>query len=116
MPAWGDTKKRTPQQIADVIAYVMSLNPAPAATPTTPVTPTEAITPTAEVTPTVDVARPSNPGGPGGAQRIGRGDRSPHTAAQQQIAIEISRSRSNPAKDRGEATQRRGGPVELPAR
>jgi mono/diheme cytochrome c family protein len=28
MPAWGDEKKLTPQQIADVIAYVMSLNPA----------------------------------------------------------------------------------------
>lgn len=27
MPAWGDTKGLTPQQIADVIAYVMSLNP-----------------------------------------------------------------------------------------
>ena len=26
MPAWGDTKKLTPQQIADVIAYVISLN------------------------------------------------------------------------------------------
>ncbi len=28
MPAWGDEQKLTPQQIADVIAYVMSLNPA----------------------------------------------------------------------------------------
>lgn len=26
MPAWGDEKKLTPQQIADVIAYVISLN------------------------------------------------------------------------------------------
>lgn len=26
MPAWGDTKGLTPQQIADVIAYVISLN------------------------------------------------------------------------------------------
>lgn len=26
MPAWGDTKALTPQQIADVIAYIMSLN------------------------------------------------------------------------------------------
>ncbi len=49
MPAWGDQKKLAPQQIADVIAYVMSLNPAPA------------------ITPTVEVARPSNPGGPGTA-------------------------------------------------
>jgi mono/diheme cytochrome c family protein len=28
MPAWGDDQKLTPQQIADVIAYVISLNPA----------------------------------------------------------------------------------------
>jgi mono/diheme cytochrome c family protein len=27
MPAWGDLKLLTPQQIADVIAYVISLNP-----------------------------------------------------------------------------------------
>ena len=59
MPAWGDTKKLTPQQIADVIAYVMSLNPAPAST--------APVTPTTEMTPTVEVARPSNPGGPGPA-------------------------------------------------
>ncbi len=26
MAAWGDDKKLTPQQIADVIAYVISLN------------------------------------------------------------------------------------------
>jgi mono/diheme cytochrome c family protein len=57
MPAWGDTQKLTPQQIADVITYVMSLNPAP----------TASATPTPEATPTVDVARPSNPGGPGAA-------------------------------------------------
>ncbi len=62
MPAWGDTQKLTLQQIADVIAYVMSLNPAPAATP--PVTPTETITPTSAVTSTTEIARPSNPGGP----------------------------------------------------
>lgn len=41
MTAWGDAKTLTPQQIADVIAYVMSLNPPP--------------------------ARPSNAGGPGPA-------------------------------------------------
>jgi mono/diheme cytochrome c family protein len=29
MPAWGDDKKLTPQQIADVIAYLIALNPAP---------------------------------------------------------------------------------------
>jgi S-disulfanyl-L-cysteine oxidoreductase SoxD len=61
MPAWGDTKKLTPQQIADVIGYVMSLNPAPAAAPT------ETPTPSAEATSTVDVARPSNPGDAGPA-------------------------------------------------
>lgn len=27
MPAWGDEKKLTPQQIADVIAYIVNLNP-----------------------------------------------------------------------------------------
>ncbi len=27
MPAWGDTKALSPQQIADVIAYIISLNP-----------------------------------------------------------------------------------------
>lgn len=26
MPAWGDSKKLTPQQIADVISYIISLN------------------------------------------------------------------------------------------
>jgi mono/diheme cytochrome c family protein len=26
MPAWGDNGALTPQQIADVIAYIMSLN------------------------------------------------------------------------------------------
>ena len=34
MTAWGDESKLTPQQIADVIAYVISLNPPAAATPT----------------------------------------------------------------------------------
>jgi mono/diheme cytochrome c family protein len=51
MPAWGDTKKLKPQQIADVIAYIVTLNPPPVSTPT----------------PTVEVARPSNQGGPGEA-------------------------------------------------
>ncbi len=36
MAAWGDVKILTPQQIADVIAYVVSLNPKTAATPTAP--------------------------------------------------------------------------------
>jgi mono/diheme cytochrome c family protein len=44
MPAWGDQKKLTSQQIADVIAYIMSLNPPP--------------------------ARPSNAGGPGDAVNL----------------------------------------------
>jgi len=33
MQPWGDNKQLTDQQIADVIAYVMSLNPVQAATP-----------------------------------------------------------------------------------
>jgi len=57
MPAWGDKKALTPQQIADVIAYVISLNPV--------------TNPSATMAPTpfggIDVARPSNPGGPGQA-------------------------------------------------
>ena len=55
MPAWGDTNKLSPQQIADVIAYVMGLN-AQAASPT--VAPTTAAAATAA--PTEQVARPSN--------------------------------------------------------
>lgn len=56
MPAWGDKKALTPQQIADVIAYVISLNP-------------KANVSVAVPTPLggVDIARPSNPGGPGPA-------------------------------------------------
>ena len=63
MPAWGDKKALTPQQIADVIVYVISLNPVtnPAAT--------SAATPLGSV----DIARPSNPGGPGTAINI-KGD------------------------------------------
>ncbi len=54
MPAWGDQKKLTPQQIADVMAFVISLNSAAvSATPTGP-----------------EVARPSNPGGPGHALNL----------------------------------------------
>jgi len=75
MPAWGDQKKLAPQQIADVIAYVMSLNRVAPITPTVPITPTETptIAPTATITPTaatteaIQIARPSNPGGPGAA-------------------------------------------------
>ncbi len=70
MPAWGDKKILTPQQIANVIAYVISLNPATntAATP--------APTPAGGV----DIARPSNPGGPGDAINL-KGD----AAAGQQV-------------------------------
>jgi mono/diheme cytochrome c family protein len=52
MPAWGDKKALTPQQIADVIAYVISLNPV------------------SSVTPTAQAAQPSNPGGPGPAVNL----------------------------------------------
>jgi S-disulfanyl-L-cysteine oxidoreductase SoxD len=88
MPAWGDKKALTPQQIADVISYVISLNPAPAAGTGSPVSTTTtkiaapssaatAATPTAaspnaaqtqtEPEATEEIARPSNPGGPGPA-------------------------------------------------
>ena len=55
MPKWGDQGLLQPQQIADVIAYIMSLNPAPQPS-TTAVPGTQS-----------DVARPSNPGDPGPA-------------------------------------------------
>lgn len=67
MPAWGDSNALTQQQIANVIAYVMSLNPAPPPSAATPV----ASAPTAQ--PASDVARPSNPGGPGDAVNL-KGD------------------------------------------
>jgi mono/diheme cytochrome c family protein len=87
MPAFGDTQILTPQQIADVVAYVVSLNGAPvAAGATVPAGPaptlisnppagspvpgnTEAVeTPVPETAePTSDAARPSNPGAPGQA-------------------------------------------------
>jgi len=84
MPAWGDKGKLTPQQIADVIAYVMSLNPAtqsnlippPPAAGTTGATPTAgsvaAATTAAPSAPQITdtpggVPHPSNPGGPGQA-------------------------------------------------
>ncbi len=79
MPAWGDKKLLTPQQIADVISYVVSLNPpatgsqapgtaAPPPSGTSVVAATPAGTGTqTEPEPTEEVARPSNPGGPGPA-------------------------------------------------
>jgi S-disulfanyl-L-cysteine oxidoreductase SoxD len=58
MPAWGDEKFLSPQQIADAIAYVISLNPTITAS-------------SATLAPTppggIDIVRPSNPGGPGDA-------------------------------------------------
>jgi mono/diheme cytochrome c family protein len=90
MPAWGDKGLLQPQQIADVIAYVKSLNPVsaasnatsvpqvtavggaasptapPAAGPTAPAS-TSAATPTEEAS---GVPRPTNPGGPGPALNL----------------------------------------------
>jgi mono/diheme cytochrome c family protein len=54
MPAWGDQNKLTPQQIADVIAYVINLND-PTLKPVV-----KASLPTPK-----DMARPSNAGGAG---------------------------------------------------
>jgi len=60
MPPWGDKKLLTPQQIADVIAYVISLNPVTNSSATAAPTPQGG----------VDIARPSNPGGPGAALNL----------------------------------------------
>jgi mono/diheme cytochrome c family protein len=85
MPAWGDKALLQPQQIADVIAYVKSLNPvsgapsapstqvAGAASPTAAAAASPAPTASgagAAGTPTEEasgVPRPTNPGGPGPA-------------------------------------------------
>ena len=81
MPAWGDKKALNPQQIADVISYVISLNPASssssgaptsaatgAAGTSTPAASSTGVAPTqAVVNPSGGVPRPSNPGGPGSA-------------------------------------------------
>ena len=92
MPAWGDKKLLTPQQIADVIAYVISLNPVSASTTETPSvsagtatpaasapTATVAATPTATTAASSGVPLPSNPGGPGDAVNL-TGD--PNSGAQ----------------------------------
>ena len=92
MPAWGDKKALTPQQIADVIAYVISLNPVSPSTAQTPSvgsgtatpaasapTATVAVTSTATTAASSDVSRPSNPGGPGDAVNL-TGD--PNSGAQ----------------------------------
>jgi mono/diheme cytochrome c family protein len=71
MVAWGDKKQLTPQEIADVIAYVISLNPAPSPSAETPVAVSAGGTPTPnEPEPTEEIARPSNPGGPGPAMNL----------------------------------------------
>jgi mono/diheme cytochrome c family protein len=88
MPAWGDKKQLTPQQIADVISYVISLNPAstsaagsptstlatkasvpgPAVATETPAASSPSTSQTqTESAATGGAARPSNPGGPGPA-------------------------------------------------
>ncbi len=64
MPAWGDQKALTPQQIADVIAYVITLNPITPAASETSVSSSSTQT---EPEATEEVPRPSNPGGPGPA-------------------------------------------------
>jgi mono/diheme cytochrome c family protein len=70
MPAWGDKQLLKPQQIADVIAYVKSLNPvasAPQASGTSAAAAPTATQAQTEPEPTEEIARPSNPGGPGQA-------------------------------------------------
>jgi mono/diheme cytochrome c family protein len=74
MPAWGDKNALTQQQIADVIAYVISLNPVKTPTQGAVTATIEAATPTAEPISTgpgdEEIARPSNPGGPGDAVNL----------------------------------------------
>ena len=81
MPAWGDKKQLTPQQIADVIAYVIGLNGGPSAqapgatsapaAPTAGTSVASGASPTAaEPEPTEEAAKPSNPGGPGQAVNL----------------------------------------------
>ena len=92
MPAWGDQKKLMPQQIADVIAYVISLNPVSVASNATvagttvtstasssSATTVPAETPASTTSSSSAVPRPSNPGGPGAAVNL-TGD--PNSGAQ----------------------------------
>jgi len=85
MPAWGDEGKLTPQQIADVIAFVESLNPSSASAPSAEATKdatsetTQSVEATVEATETVEIARPSNPGNAGPAVKL-NGD--PQSGAQ----------------------------------
>lgn len=74
MPAWGDKGLMTPQQIADVIGYVISLNNYSGTIPSsTVVSITPVPTPAAEAateppaTGNEEPAKPSNPGGAGQA-------------------------------------------------
>jgi len=62
MPAWGDSKKLLPKQIADVISYVIGLNPAAPAGGADGAVPTAAPAPTSSAP---EIARPSNTGGAG---------------------------------------------------
>lgn len=65
MPAWGDKSALQPQQIADVIAYLISLNPAPVSTSSVPTA--AGMQQMTGAGPNVEDMRPSNPGGPGTA-------------------------------------------------
>ncbi len=74
MPAFGDEGRLAPQQIADAVAYVMSLNPAPPSAAAATVTVTPAPGATGESVESgessMGVARPSNPGGAGQAVKL----------------------------------------------
>ncbi len=88
MPPWGDKKLLTPQQIADVIAYVISLNPISASTSGAAAVPSSSATPTltaasqqttapvatatsaAAASESSGIPHPSNPGGPGDAVNL----------------------------------------------
>jgi len=73
MPAWGDKGLMTPQQIADVVGYVISLNNFSGTIPSSTVvsiTPVATSGPEATEAPStgpVEPAKPSNPGGAGEA-------------------------------------------------
>ncbi len=74
MPAWGDKNALTQQQIADVIAYLISLNPVAAPTQGAASATPEVATPTSETSSAgaggEEIARPSNSGGPGDALNL----------------------------------------------
>ena len=74
MPAWGDQDALTQQQIADVVAYLISLNPVEAPTQGEASTTPEVATPTSETGSAEaggeEIARPSNSGGPGDAVNL----------------------------------------------